>query len=151
MPFLRRRGNAPLESEARPPITNRESVEDAAADASLSPPSTLPLQASSSNMESASPWLESRASVASQRPEMTAAQEESNRQKRFSLLRFRNASDSQLSLRAKQQAEKPPPVPRRTVPFLYIYYLRRATRDLSAESLTVPQRPRSSRPRPPGS
>ncbi|PHH84990.1 hypothetical protein CDD83_1074 [Cordyceps sp. RAO-2017] len=35
----------------------------------------------------------------------------SNRHRRFSVLRFRNASDSQLSLRAKQQAEKPPPVP----------------------------------------
>jgi hypothetical protein len=31
-------------------------------------------------------------------------------------LRFRNASDSQLSLRAKQQSEKPPPVPRRNTP-----------------------------------
>jgi hypothetical protein len=28
-------------------------------------------------------------------------------------LRFRNASDSQLSLRAKQQSEETPPVPRR--------------------------------------
>lgn len=36
----------------------------------------------------------------------------SNKQRRFSVLRFRNASDSQLSLRARQQADKPPPVPR---------------------------------------
>ncbi|KAF4509813.1 hypothetical protein G6O67_003950 [Ophiocordyceps sinensis] len=35
----------------------------------------------------------------------------SNKQRRFSVLRFRNASDSQLSLRARQQADKPPPVP----------------------------------------
>lgn len=31
--------------------------------------------------------------------------------RRFSMLRFRNASDSQLSIRAKQQAETPPPLP----------------------------------------
>ncbi|KAJ6444189.1 guanyl-nucleotide exchange factor [Purpureocillium lavendulum] len=37
---------------------------------------------------------------------------EPSKHKRFSVLRFRNASDSQLSLRAKQQAENPPPVPR---------------------------------------
>ncbi|KAF4582939.1 guanyl-nucleotide exchange factor [Ophiocordyceps camponoti-floridani] len=35
-----------------------------------------------------------------------------NKHRRFSLLRFRNASDPQLSLRARQQAEKPPPIPR---------------------------------------
>ncbi|KAL8404068.1 hypothetical protein RB594_009069 [Gaeumannomyces avenae] len=31
--------------------------------------------------------------------------------RRFSMLRFRNASDSQLSIRAKQQSETPPPLP----------------------------------------
>ncbi|KAH7309432.1 hypothetical protein B0I35DRAFT_482210 [Stachybotrys elegans] len=38
--------------------------------------------------------------------------DDSNKHRRFSILRFRNASDSQLSLRARQQAEKPPPIPR---------------------------------------
>lgn len=33
--------------------------------------------------------------------------------RRFSIMRYRNASDSQLSLRARQQAERPPPIPRR--------------------------------------
>lgn len=47
------------------------------------------------------------------RPDSPPIQEETNKHRRFSVLRFRNASDSQLSLRAKQQAEKPPPVPRR--------------------------------------
>ncbi|TKW54621.1 Protein transport protein sec73 [Colletotrichum tanaceti] len=46
------------------------------------------------------------------RPNTPPVQEETPKHRRFSMLRFRNASDSQLSLRAKQQAEKPPPVPR---------------------------------------
>lgn len=50
------------------------------------------------------------------RPESPPIQDETSKHRRFSVLRFRNASDSQLSLRAKQQAEKPPPVPRRTSP-----------------------------------
>lgn len=50
------------------------------------------------------------------RPESPPIQEENSKHRRFSVLRFRNASDSQLSVRAKQQAEKPPPVPRRNLP-----------------------------------
>ncbi|EXM02448.1 hypothetical protein NOF04DRAFT_22034 [Fusarium oxysporum II5] len=46
------------------------------------------------------------------RPDTPPIQEENSKHHRFSVLRFRNASDSQLSLRAKQQSEKPPPVPR---------------------------------------
>ncbi|GKT95107.1 sec7 domain-containing protein [Colletotrichum tofieldiae] len=42
------------------------------------------------------------------RPDTPPIQEETPKHRRFSILRFRNASDSQLSLRAKQQAEKPP-------------------------------------------
>lgn len=38
-------------------------------------------------------------------------QEQSHRYRRFSTLRFRNASDSQLSMRAKHEAENPPPLP----------------------------------------
>ncbi|KAI1345510.1 hypothetical protein F5Y01DRAFT_56607 [Xylaria sp. FL0043] len=47
------------------------------------------------------------------RPESPPIQEETPRHRRFSMLRFRNASDSQLSTRLKQQqhAEKPPPMP----------------------------------------
>ncbi len=54
------------------------------------------------------------------RPDSPPIQDETPKHRRFSMLRFRNASDSQLSARAKQQAqalalaEKPPPVPRRT-------------------------------------
>lgn len=47
------------------------------------------------------------------RPDTPPIQDENNKHHRFSVLRFRNASDSQLSLRAKQQSEKTPPVPRR--------------------------------------
>ncbi|KAG5974453.1 hypothetical protein E4U55_008209 [Claviceps digitariae] len=37
--------------------------------------------------------------------------ERQNKSRRFSIMRYRNASDSQLSLRVKQQSETPPPVP----------------------------------------
>ncbi|KAK2023671.1 Sec7 domain-containing protein [Colletotrichum zoysiae] len=46
------------------------------------------------------------------RPDTPPIQDETPKHRRFSILRFRNASDSQLSLRIKQQAEKPPPLPR---------------------------------------
>ncbi|KAK6193555.1 hypothetical protein LQW54_012334 [Pestalotiopsis sp. IQ-011] len=47
------------------------------------------------------------------RPESPPIQEETPKHRRFSMLRFRNASDSQLSVRMRQQqlAEKPPPLP----------------------------------------
>ncbi|KAI0016741.1 hypothetical protein F4780DRAFT_665518 [Xylariomycetidae sp. FL0641] len=45
------------------------------------------------------------------RPESPPIQEETPKHRRFSMLRFRNASDSQLSARMKAQAEKPPPMP----------------------------------------
>ncbi|CAN8095735.1 unnamed protein product [Discula destructiva] len=51
------------------------------------------------------------------RPDSPPIQDETPKHKRFSMLRFRNASDSQLSARAKRQAlahadESAPPVPR---------------------------------------
>jgi hypothetical protein len=112
MPFLRRRGNTPIESETRPREADNSVAQDLVPDII---PSLPALQLQSAEMASASHDIQSRASSASQRPD-TPTQEDSNRHKRFSLLRFRNASDSQLSLRAKQQAEKPPPVPRRMMP-----------------------------------
>ena len=56
------------------------------------------------------------ASTANRPDNPPSPQPELSRHKRFSVLRFRNASDSQLSLRAKQQAENPPPLPRRMAP-----------------------------------
>ncbi|KAI0472188.1 hypothetical protein GGR56DRAFT_657296 [Xylariaceae sp. FL0804] len=59
----------------------------------------------------ATPTRESEDVFAS--PESPPIQDETPKHRRFSMLRFRNASDSQLSTRMKQQqlAEKPPPMP----------------------------------------
>jgi hypothetical protein len=52
-------------------------------------------------------------------PDSPPLQPESNKHRRFSMLRFRTASDSQLATRSRlqhqqqQQAEKPPPLPQR--------------------------------------
>ncbi len=49
------------------------------------------------------------------RPESPPVQPETPKHNRFSMLRFRTASDSQLSARSRlHQAEKPPPMPQRT-------------------------------------
>ncbi|KHO00910.1 guanyl-nucleotide exchange factor [Metarhizium album ARSEF 1941] len=45
-------------------------------------------------------------------PPTSESEQRQNKFHRFSILRYRNASDSQLSLRAKKQAEVPPPIPR---------------------------------------
>ncbi|KAI6783192.1 Protein transport protein sec73 [Emericellopsis cladophorae] len=104
MPLLRRRGNANVPNESS---TRRPAADDAEPDAKLTPPVSYTGDDAGAPSE-----LQSRASSATTRPGTPPIQEESNRHKRFSVLRFRNASDSQLSLRAKQQAEKPPPLPR---------------------------------------
>lgn len=56
---------------------------------------------------------ESGSAVSLERPETPPIQPETQKHRRFSMLRFRNASDSQLSARAKQHAEAPPPLPPR--------------------------------------
>lgn len=50
------------------------------------------------------------------RPESPPIQEQTPKHHRFSMLKFRTASDSQLSARSRQhqQNEKPPPMPHRT-------------------------------------
>lgn len=115
MPFLRRRGIMASETDMR-----RHT-------AAFAPPAAddvpeLPLQVQPPDDEEADavpePVIErpqSRESVTSldDRPTTPPVQQQSNKHRRFSVLRFRNASDSQLSLRVKQAAEKPPPVPRR--------------------------------------
>lgn len=61
-----------------------------------------------------------------ERPESPPVQEETPKHHRFSMLRFRTASDSQLSARSRQhlQAEKPPPMPQRTyLPFFPVFHL----------------------------
>ncbi|KAK5662778.1 hypothetical protein OQA88_6186 [Cercophora sp. LCS_1] len=47
------------------------------------------------------------------RPTSPGVQLESNKHRRFSMMRFRNASDSQLAAKAKLHAQKAPPLPRR--------------------------------------
>ena len=62
------------------------------------------------------------------RPESPPVQAETPKHHRFSMLKFRTASDSQLSARSRQhqQAEKPPPMPQRTLrafPFLHLHLI----------------------------
>ncbi|KAL7922091.1 hypothetical protein ACQKWADRAFT_313305 [Trichoderma austrokoningii] len=123
MPFLRRRGIMASETDMR-----RHNVPFAPQVASDVP--ELPLQVklpeeatepqpesgpeADPEPESATSRPQSRESDNSlDRPITPPVQPQSNKHRRFSVLRFRNASDSQLSLRVKQAAEKPPPVPRR--------------------------------------
>ncbi|KAL2191268.1 hypothetical protein L209DRAFT_699091 [Thermothelomyces heterothallicus CBS 203.75] len=134
MPFLRRRGNMASESDMR-----RHSLFDAlAAPAPKQPPfssgSTTELPALASVAENSSPSGISpplgdlpRDSISvdsthgnpsivepSDGPASLTGSDYSQKHRRFSMLRFRNASDSQLAAKAKLHAatEKPPPVPR---------------------------------------
>lgn len=115
MPLLRRRGQAANESDTRQMQDSNEDAEDGA-----SPSSQSQFQPEPAEYEDADGTAsnhdqdESRASSQT-RPDIPLAQEQSAKHHRFSVLRFRNASDSQLSLRAKQAAETPPPVPRRKI------------------------------------
>ncbi|KAL7813482.1 guanine nucleotide exchange factor [Trichoderma gracile] len=110
MPFLRRRGNMASETDMRRLTTAFAPASDDVPE--LPPPPPPPSQPDD---EAADPQSrpQSRESVASlDRPSTPPVQQQSSKHRRFSVLRFRNASDSQLSLRVKQAAEKPPPVPR---------------------------------------
>jgi hypothetical protein len=110
MPFLRRRGNMASETDMRRLTTAFAPASDDVPELPPPPPPSQP------DDEAADPQSrpQSRESVASlDRPSTPPVQQQSNKHRRFSVLRFRNASDSQLSLRVKQAAEKPPPVPRR--------------------------------------
>ena len=140
MPFLRRRVNMVSETDMR-----RHSVLDSlVAPATKQPPlpseSTTELPAltpvaedlpSSSDNPSSADLPRDSISVASSRavPSIIEPADESgslalpdysNKHRRFSMLRFRNASDSQLAAKAKLHAaaQKPPPVPRRMCPSL---------------------------------
>ncbi|KAG7118326.1 Arf guanine nucleotide exchange factor sec74 like protein [Verticillium longisporum] len=76
-------------------------------------PTTTPLEPTrSSSLDHATSQASTDDEDSISRPETPPIQDETPKHRRFSILRFRNASDSQLSLRAKQQAEKPPPMPR---------------------------------------
>lgn len=64
------------------------------------------------------------------RPDDLPDQENQVEPKRFSILRFRNASDSQLSLRMKQTAENIPPLPQRKSLPLAESILRRSVEEI---------------------
>ena len=129
MPFLRRRGDLASESDMR----RRTQVDPdsiLSQVASPSPPSNpaQPRQPSATSTVASDaseardshsvheeaedhPSLHQSLTSIVDRPQTPPANDDAGKQRRFSLLRFRNASDSQLSVRARQQAEKPPPVP----------------------------------------
>ncbi|KAI2643259.1 hypothetical protein GGS21DRAFT_6314 [Xylaria nigripes] len=122
MPFLRRRGVMASESDMRRHTTLYESKFQADSFLTPQPASHHPeygptTQAPDSRKLSTGPNPASDAAKVSQdyydRPESPPIQDETPRHRRFSMLRFRNASDSQLSTRwrLQQQAEKPPPMP----------------------------------------
>ncbi|KAI9824511.1 MAG: hypothetical protein M1819_000866 [Sarea resinae] len=76
----------------------------------LSPPTDIPLPASHSGTPAVS--IGSARPSISDRPASPPIQEQTPRHRRFSMLKFRHASDSQLALRAKAQSEEAvPPVP----------------------------------------
>ncbi|KAI1336170.1 hypothetical protein F5Y15DRAFT_214276 [Xylariaceae sp. FL0016] len=126
MPFLRRRGVMASENDMRrhTQVLNPDSeAPKPQPDAFLRPDAAVSSdrdkrddsQDPKSSMEStalaATPTRESQ--DPSDRPDSPPIQEETPKHRRFSMLRFRNASDSQLSTRLKrdQQQEKPPPMP----------------------------------------
>ncbi len=129
MPFLRRRGVMASESDMRRHTTlfdPKVQADDVFLDlrpANHRPENGTASQDSNGDGFSTSPHLNfdpiqdtARVSQDScDRPDTPPIQEETPRHRRFSMLRFRNASDSQLSTRLKQQqqAEKPPPMPAR--------------------------------------
>ncbi|PMB68002.1 Protein transport protein sec73 [Beauveria bassiana] len=111
MPFLRRRGNLANEPDARQQHTSSKG-DDPAKNSTVS-----------ASHDGQTIKFDDRATTTTQtpresttsRPDTSHNHDDLNRQKRFSVLRFRNASDSQLSLRAKQQAEHLPPLPSSTL------------------------------------
>jgi hypothetical protein len=158
MPFLRRRGNMASESDMRrhslfdslsapapkQPTFNSGSTADLPALTTVAEDSTSPSVPSSS-----ADLPRDSISVASTHggvpsivepsdgPASVAGSDHSHKRRRFSMLRFRNASDSQLAAKAKLHAaaEKPPPVPRRTChPFFS-----RIARCAPPETLTEPR------------
>ncbi|KAI0140559.1 hypothetical protein GGR57DRAFT_487775 [Xylariaceae sp. FL1272] len=122
MPFLRRRGVMASESDMRRHTTLIDPK--AHDDAFLTPQSAAGGRPPGSNVkdnndskdnnhdrDASTDRQSARGSQdAYDRPDSPPVQDETPKHRRFSMLRFRNASDSQLSARWRQQ-EKPPPMP----------------------------------------
>ncbi|KAI3318223.1 hypothetical protein HD806DRAFT_322399 [Xylariaceae sp. AK1471] len=118
MPFLRRRGVMASESDMRRHTTLFGPRSQG--DALLNPQSaSRPLENGASAQGADDPRLSMDPDSARpsqdpyDRPDSPPIQDETPSHRRFSMLRFRNASDSQLSTkwRQQQQVEKPPPMP----------------------------------------
>ncbi|TQV99149.1 guanyl-nucleotide exchange factor [Cordyceps javanica] len=106
MPFLRRRGNMASEADTRQQAIASRSDKDAKK--SATPVSN---DGHATDLGHAVTTTHPPRDSTTSRPDTSHNHDELSRQKRFSVLRFRNASDSQLSLKAKQQAEQLPPLP----------------------------------------
>ncbi|KAK0626662.1 hypothetical protein B0T14DRAFT_111932 [Immersiella caudata] len=129
MPFLRRRGNLASETDIRrhtlldglavpklPPSRSESTTDLPAVTEDLPPPSapTSPVEAPADRMSTSSSYLATPSIDGADRPP-SPVQQETHKHRRFSMLRFRNASDSQLAAKAKLHAaaaQTAPPVPR---------------------------------------
>ncbi|KAK0651954.1 hypothetical protein B0T16DRAFT_90673 [Cercophora newfieldiana] len=128
MPFLRRRGNDASESDMRrhslavpklPPGRSESTTdlpavaEDLPAPASNAAAPESPAELPQDRMSTSSSYLVTPSIDGSDRPP-SPIQQETHKHRRFSMLRFRNASDSQLAAKAKLHAaaQTAPPVPR---------------------------------------
>ncbi|KAI1414238.1 hypothetical protein F5Y13DRAFT_197693 [Hypoxylon sp. FL1857] len=134
MPFLRRRGVMASDTDMRrhtilveqTPVTPKPLSRKSPQETLLSPDATARDGEGTRDGEGSKSSVETVATSTSasmfpgrdsedpyNRPESPPVQDESPKHRRFSMLRFRNASDSQLSTRLKQQqqAEKVPPMP----------------------------------------
>ncbi|OAA77468.1 guanyl-nucleotide exchange factor [Akanthomyces lecanii RCEF 1005] len=105
MPFLRRRGNLASDSDTR----QQDPISRSGKDAEMSTAAARS-DGKATDLNDQAAATTPRDSTTS-RPDTSHNHDDLSRQKRFSVLRFRNASDSQLSLKAKQQAEQLPPLP----------------------------------------
>jgi hypothetical protein len=113
MPFLRRHGNAPRDTDAErhaPTTTADEPNNEANA---CQPTETVEAPSVPTELSGDRPssFISYQPRNSRSRPGSPPVQEQSHKHRRFSTLRFRNASDPQLSLRLKQAEETTPPVP----------------------------------------
>jgi hypothetical protein len=129
MPFLRRRGVMASESDMRRhnqpdrPFATKQPLPRTESTSSLAeandavpipaPPATPPNDYPPSSTSSDHAVTPAEDNI--DRPASPPLLEETPKRRRFSMLRFRNASDTQLAAKAKQLAatEDVPPVPRR--------------------------------------
>ncbi|QPH17174.1 hypothetical protein C2857_001971 [Epichloe festucae Fl1] len=113
MPFLRRRGNMASETDIRRYTLFDETQTMSSNDDALTGPilpASQPAVLEDTSLPSQQYALRSENTELGSERSVTDP-ERQNKLRRFSIMRYRNASDSQLSLRSKQQAEITPPIP----------------------------------------